>query len=100
MKYDGIFVDLWDDQEDYNKRKVLCDVMDKHTKKESVFICITKKAFDKELYIEKGCIYEEIGINPINIKWYHIISKLIIRCTLKNNKVLRYSNLIPKITYK
>ena len=98
-KYDGIFFDLWDDQEDYNRRKELCDVMDRHTKEGTVFICITKKALDKELYIEKGHRYEEIEIKPTEIKWYHLISKIIRRYTIKNNNVLRYLNLIPIIIY-
>ena len=27
-KYDGIFVDLWDEHEDYTRRKVLSDTLD------------------------------------------------------------------------
>jgi phospholipid N-methyltransferase len=100
VKYDGIFCDLWDDQEDYNRRKELCDLMDEHTKQGSVFVCVTKKALDKKRYIEKGYTYKEIEIKPVKIKWYHLTSQIIRWYGIKNNNVLRYHNSIPKIIYK
>ena len=99
-KYDGIFVDLWNDSEDYSRRKILCDILDNHTKPGTVLLCATEKAFDKKLYIEKGHKYQEIKTNQPKIKWSDFLSHIIKTHSKENGKVLQYLDLIPKITYK
>jgi len=73
-KYDGIFVDLWDNIEDYNRRIELSQILENHTKPNTIFLCATEKAFDKQLYIEKGHKCEEVKINPPKLKWYDLLS--------------------------
>ena len=99
-KYDGIFVDLWNEKEDYDRRGSLCKVLENHTKPGSVFLCATEKAFDKNLYIEKGYKYEEIKIKQIKLKWYNLLSHIIRVNHKEENKVIQRLDLIPKITYR
>ena len=73
-KYDGIFVDLWDNIEDYNRRIELSQVLENHAKPGTIFLCATEKAFDKQLYIEKGHKCEEINIEQPKLKWYNLLS--------------------------
>lgn len=99
-KYDGIFFDLWNDSEDYSRRKKLCDLLDYHTKPGTVFLCATEKAFDKSLYIEKGHDYQEIKTTQPKLKWYQILSHIIKKHSIENGKIIQYLDLIPKVTYK
>ena len=99
-KYDGIFFDLWNDSEDYSRRKKLCDLLDYHTKPGTVFLCATEKAFDKSLYIEKGHDYQEIKTTQPKLKWYQILSHIIRKHSIENGKIIQYLDLIPKVTYK
>ena len=100
-KYDGIFIDLWNDTEDSSRRKILCDLLDHHTKPGTVFLCATKKVFDKHLYLEKGHKYEEIKTPTPKLKWYNLLSHLInTHSKDKYNAIFRHTDLIPKVTYK
>tara|TARA_B100001094_G_scaffold220700_1_gene214749 strand:- start:622 stop:1221 length:600 start_codon:yes stop_codon:yes gene_type:complete len=99
-KYDGIFFDLWNDSEDYSRRKKLCDLLDHHTKPGTVFLCATEKAFDKSLYIEKGHDYQEIKTTQPKLKWYQILSHIIRKHSIENGKIIQYLDLIPKVIYK
>jgi|TARA_R110000765_G_scaffold60450_1_gene116940 hypothetical protein len=76
-KYDGIFVDLWDNIEDYSRRVELHQIIENHTKPGTIFICATENAFDKELYIEKGHKCEEIKVEQPKLKWYNLLSHII-----------------------
>jgi|TARA_R110000744_G_scaffold132432_2_gene240624 hypothetical protein len=75
-KYDGIFVDLWDNIEDYNRRVELSQILENHTKTGTLFICATEKAFDKQLYIENGHKCEEINVDQPKLKWYNLLSHI------------------------
>lgn len=88
-KYDGIFVDLWDNIEDYNRRGELYRTVEKHTKKGTIFICATENAFDKGLYIEKGHKCEEIKVEQPELKWYNL-----------SPKILNITNPVFKVTFK
>ena len=99
-KYDGIFFDLWNDSEDYNRQKKLCDLLDDHTKPGTVFLCATEKAFNKSLYIEKGHDYQEIKTTQPKLKWYQILSHIIRKHSIENGKIIQYLDLIPKVIYK
>ena len=99
-KYDGIFFDLWNDSEDYNRQKKLCDLLDDHTKPGTVFLCATEKAFNKSLYIEKGHDYQEIKTTQPKLKWYQIFSHIIRKHSIENGKIIQYLDLIPKVIYK
>ncbi len=59
-----------------------------------------EKAFDKNLYIEKGYKYEEIKIKQIKLKWYNLLSHIIRVNHKEENKVIQRLDLIPKITYR
>jgi hypothetical protein len=99
-KYKGIFFDLWNESEDYYRRVSLCNVLENHIKPGSVFLCATEKAFDKNLYIEKGHKYEEIKVKQIKLKWYNLLSGIIKVNHKEENKVIQRLDLIPKITYR
>ena len=99
-KYDGIFVDLWDEHEDYTRRKVLSDTLDNHTKTGTTFLCDTKKIFDKTLYIDKGHTYEEIEIKLPTIKWYNLLSRVLIRVCKEKGRTVRQLGLTDKVIYK
>lgn len=99
-KYDGIFIDLWDEEEDYTRRKVLSDTLDNHTKTGTIFLCDTKKIFDKNLYIDKGHIYEEIEIKPPTIKWYHLLSRIIIKVSKEKGRTTQQLESTHKVIYR
>lgn len=73
-KYDGIFVDLWDNIEDYTRRIELSQIIENHSKPGTIFLCANEKAFDKQLYIDKGYKCEEIIIDTPKLKWYNLLS--------------------------
>tara|TARA_R110002020_G_scaffold72952_2_gene187299 strand:+ start:1631 stop:2227 length:597 start_codon:yes stop_codon:yes gene_type:complete len=98
-KYDGIFVDLWNSKEDYHLRKSLCNTLETHTNPGTVLICATDKVFNKELYIGKGHKYEEIKVNKPKIKWYHVLSHILLYLFSKENGNINHHH-IPKVTYK
>jgi len=107
-KYDGIFVDLWNDMEDYSRRKDLCEMLERHAKRGTIFICATEKAFEKQLYLDKGYKYEEIKINPPKQKWYNLLSHIIKVTTSKpslmtnkeDGNIIQNLDLIYKVTFR
>jgi hypothetical protein len=97
-KYDGIFLDVWDTGEDLTKD--LFNIIKEHCKPGTIFACITVPIFDKELFInDPDFTYEEID-PKIKLKWYHLLSRLIMYIQRKHNHILAYSSMIRKVTYK
>ena len=76
-KYDGIFVDLWDNIEDYSRRMELFRMIENHTKPGTIFVCATENILDNELYIEKNYKCEEIKTEKPKLKWYSVLSRII-----------------------
>lgn len=76
-KYDGIFLDLWDNIEDYSRRMELFRMIENHTKPGTIFVCATENILDNELYIEKNYKCEEIKTEKPKLKWYNILSRII-----------------------
>jgi hypothetical protein len=97
-KYDGIFLDVWDNGEDLTDE--LLNTVKKHSKPGAIFVCITVPIFDKELFInDQDFLYEEIE-PKIKLKWYHLLSRLIRFVQSRYNHILAYSSMIRKVTYK
>jgi len=95
-KYDGIYMDLWDDGAELTKD--LLNVVKEHSKPGTIFVTTSVPVFDKELFISNPeFIYEEID-PKIKLKWYHLLSRFI-RYKQKN-EILAHSNMIRKVTYK
>tara|TARA_R110000765_G_scaffold259988_2_gene360148 strand:- start:603 stop:1199 length:597 start_codon:yes stop_codon:yes gene_type:complete len=96
-KYDGIFLDLWDCCEEYQSD--LHQIIKKHSKPGTIFVCATAPVFNKELFInDPDFTYEEID-PKIKLKWYHLLSRLIRCVQKKHNHILAYSSMIRKVTY-
>jgi len=97
-KYDGIFLDLWNCCEEYQLD--LHKIIKKHSKSGTIFVCATVPIFDKELFInDVDFKYEEIE-PKIKLKWYHLLSRLVMYIQGKYNHILAYSSVIRKVTYK
>tara|TARA_R110000803_G_scaffold111243_1_gene179653 strand:+ start:37 stop:615 length:579 start_codon:yes stop_codon:yes gene_type:complete len=95
-KYDGIYMDLWDDGIELTKD--LVNVVKEHSKPGTVFVTTSVPVFDKELFInDPEFIYEEID-PKIKLKWYHLLSRFIRH--KQKNQILAHSNMIRKVTYK
>tara|TARA_R110002012_G_scaffold237928_1_gene411703 strand:+ start:582 stop:1187 length:606 start_codon:yes stop_codon:yes gene_type:complete len=95
-KYDGIFLDFWDEGEEFTQN--LLNTIKKHSKVGTIFVCATMPIFDKDLFInDPEFTYEEIDPN-IKLKWYHLLSHFI--RLIQRNQILAYSNKIRKVTYK
>ena len=76
-KYDGIFLDLWDNIEDYSRRVELFRMVEKHTKPGTILVCTTENILDNELYTEKNYKCQEIKTEKPKLKWYNILSHII-----------------------
>ncbi len=97
-KYDGIFIDVWDEGKELTKD--LYKVIKKHSKNGTIFVSVTMPIFDKELFInDKDFMYEEIE-PTIKLKWYHLLSRLIRFIQRPHNQILSFSDKIRKVTYK
>jgi len=98
-KYDGILIDLWNNDEDYKYKKLLFSTIKKHVKSGTVLVCVTTNILDKKLYIKDGNKYEEIKHHKSKIKWYNLISKNILKKS-KKGMIGEWVDKIEKITYK
>jgi len=97
-KYDGIFIDVWDEGKELTED--LHRIIKKHSKSGTIFVCPTIPIFDKELFInDKDFMYEEIE-PTLNLKWYHLLSHLIRFIQKPHNQILAVSDKIRKVTYK
>lgn len=95
-KYDGIYMDLWDDGAELTKD--LVNVVKEHSKPGTIFVTTSVPVFDKELFISNPeFIYEEID-PKIKLKWYHLLSHVV--KLINPTQILAYSNVIRKVTYK
>tara|TARA_R110002051_G_scaffold90710_1_gene159736 strand:+ start:374 stop:970 length:597 start_codon:yes stop_codon:yes gene_type:complete len=99
-KYDGIFIDLWNSDEDYGRKRTLCEELDNHIKPGTVFLSPTHNILDEHLYTQKGHKYEEIKINRPPVKSYNILSKIIRKHSKENEDTIRHLDSVFKVTYK
>jgi hypothetical protein len=77
-KYDGIIFDLSDSPDnDPNRKYLLKEIINSHTKKGTKLVCSTDKLFDKEMYLSEGHEHKEINGLDIKLKWYNLLSNLI-----------------------